>query len=211
MTTQNECKRCGMCCLKGGPALHTEDLHLIRSGIISIDNLVTIRKNEPAYRPDAEKVVPAENEFIKIGGKGKTWECLFYDSANLACLIHKDRPLECSLLQCWDTRHVSEMIGRNCLTRQDILPADDPLQNYMSEHEKLCPYLEINRLLRLLHTSGNSKEIIEQLSSVVNNDMGLRDKAIRQFNLSVKRELFYFGRPVFQVIDFNSIAKREGG
>ncbi|MBC8316734.1 MAG: YkgJ family cysteine cluster protein [Desulfobulbaceae bacterium] len=203
MTTQTECKRCGTCCLKGGPVLHTEDLHLIRSAIISFDNLVTIRKNELAYRPDIDKVVPAENEFIKIGGKGKTWECLFYDSTNPACLIHENRPLECRLLECWNTAPVTEMIGKECLTRQDILPADDPLQKYISAHEELCPYSEINRLLDLLHSSGNRKDVIGQLSSLVTKDLALRDKAIREFNLSVNRELFYFGRPVFQVIDFN--------
>ena len=46
-----ECKRCGTCCIKGGPVLHSVDLALITEGVIRPDQLVVIRHGEPAYNP----------------------------------------------------------------------------------------------------------------------------------------------------------------
>ncbi len=207
MSKQSECKRCGMCCRKGGPALHKEDIALLRSGVLPLDNLVTVRKNEPAYRPDLDTIMPVENEFIKLGGKGKSWECFFYDSTHSSCLIHAKRPVECRLLQCWDTREITAVIGKDCLTRLDIIDKDNPIISYITRHEILCPYDKVNQLVNLLQSDANSSDIKSKLAAVVNNDLGLRDEAIRKYDLSLGMELFYFGRPIFQVIDFDNLVK----
>ena len=203
MSKQSECKRCGICCQKGGPALHKEDIVLLRSSVIPLDNLVTIRKNEPAYRPDLDKIMPAENEFIKLGGKGKSWECFFYDSANSSCLIHAKRPVECRLLQCWDTSGVEAVIGKEYLTRLDIIPKDNPIISYISRHEDLCLYDKVNQLVTSLESSADSSDIESILTTIVNADLGLRDDAVRKYHLTLGMELFYFGRPLFQVINFD--------
>jgi hypothetical protein len=41
---------------------------------------------------------------------------------------------------------------------------------------------------------------MEQLTRLVTLDLGVRAKAVSAFSLSVDRELFYFGRPVFQLL-----------
>jgi Fe-S-cluster containining protein len=203
MSKQSECKRCGTCCQKGGPALHKEDIVLLRSGVIPLDNLVTVRKNEPAYRPDLDKIMPAENEFIKLGGKGKSWECFFYDSASSSCLIHAKRPVECRLLQCWDTRRIKAVIGKNYLTRLDVIPEDNPIISCISRHETLCPYDKVNQLVALRQSGANNSDIKSKLATIVHADLGLRDDAVRKCNLTLGMELFYFGRPLFQVINFD--------
>jgi len=203
MSKQSECKRCGTCCQKGGPALHKEDLVLVRSGVIPLDNLVTVRKKEPAYRPDLDTIIPVENEFIKLGGKGKSWECFFYDSATSSCLIHAKRPVECRLLQCWDTSGVEAVIGKDYLTRLNIIPTDDPIIRYIAKHEDLCPYDKVNNLIALLQSNENNSDLKSKLATVVHADLELRDDAVRKYNLTLGMELFYFGRPLFQVIDYD--------
>lgn len=203
MLKQSECKRCGMCCQKGGPALHKEDIVLLRSGVIPLENLVTVRKNEPAYRPDLDKIIPTENEFIKLGGKGKSWECFSYDPISSSCLIHAKRPVECRLLQCWDTSGVEAVIGKDCLTRLDIIPDDNPIISYIARHEDLCPYDRVNQLVTLLQSDAKNSDIKSKLATIVHDDLGLRDDVVRKYNLTLGMELFYFGRPLFQVINFD--------
>lgn len=48
---QPSCRRCGTCCIKGGPSLHREDLPLVEEGRIRVQDLVCIRSGEMAYDP----------------------------------------------------------------------------------------------------------------------------------------------------------------
>ena len=45
--TAGECRRCGTCCEKGGPALHGEDRPLVDRGQVPARCLFTIRAGEP--------------------------------------------------------------------------------------------------------------------------------------------------------------------
>jgi hypothetical protein len=47
--------------------------------------------------------------------------------------------------------------------------------------------------------AGNGDDL-ERLIRRVNLDMGIRGKATREFGLSVDLELFYFGSPLFQLV-----------
>lgn len=69
MTEQNECKRCGTCCENGGPALHSQDLDLIEQGMLSQNDLITIRKGELIHHPATDAIQPVDTEFMKIAGK----------------------------------------------------------------------------------------------------------------------------------------------
>ena len=211
MAAQTECKRCGTCCQKGGPALHTTDIGLIKSGIIPLETLVTVRKNEPAYRPDLNKVVPAENEFIKLAGKKRSWECFFYEAENASCRLHPEHPVECRLLQCWNTVDVEGIIGKDCLTRLDIIQGKSPIINYIQKHETACSYSVIHILVNQLQTRKNVNEAQSKLSEMIKSDMKIRDEAVRAFNLSLGMELFYFGRPLFQVFDVERLLHTGAG
>jgi Fe-S-cluster containining protein len=209
MPSQKECKRCGTCCKKGGPALHHEDKALIGE-TLTVSNLVTIRKDEPAYNPILDKVAPSKSEFIKVSGKEKRWECLFFDATHSSCLIHTEKPIECRLLQCWDTGELAKLVGENYLTRFDIMQENDPMRTFILHHEKLCPYNLINELVDSIKTPGaKNNEALSQLSVLVQNDLNLRGKVVKKFNLSLGQELFYFGRPIFQVIDYESLIKNR--
>ncbi|MCK9296227.1 MAG: YkgJ family cysteine cluster protein [Desulfobulbaceae bacterium] len=198
MQFQQRCQRCGTCCKNGGPILHQGDLPLLRQGIFSLQNLVTIRKGEPSFNPFTEMVEPASYEMIKIAGKGASWECIFYDAGRSACIIHADRPLECRLLQCWDTGEIEAIHGRECLCRFDLVADQDPIRDHIQRHEQQCTYALALPFLDQLSSPAPDKASMEELQGIMQQDLLLRDQAVCAFGLSLQQELFYFGRPLFQ-------------
>ncbi|MFH1015025.1 MAG: YkgJ family cysteine cluster protein, partial [Nitrospirota bacterium] len=132
------CIRCGTCCRKGGPALHKEDKKILLEGHISYHHLITIRKGELAFTPLSSKPEPVKQELVKIAGKGKSWACLFYEKKQSSCAVYEKRPLECRLLKCWDTAQLLAIVGKDTLTRADIISADDPIMRFIRTHEKEC-------------------------------------------------------------------------
>lgn len=132
------CKRCGECCLKGGPALHVEDMPLIREGIIDLRQIVTIRAGEHAWDQPAGKVLPLETEILKIKGRDGTWACVFYSHEARACGIYNTRPVECEALNCSDPAPLLAIYDRNRLTRADLVPEGHPLRELIDEHDERC-------------------------------------------------------------------------
>ena len=200
MTKQTSCKRCGTCCIKGGPVLHRDDLPLLEKHFLSLDHLIVIRAGEPAYNPIDDCVEPASVEMIKICGKGASWQCVFYDPVQSSCTIHPNRPLECRLLMCWDTKEIVEINGKECLRRNDLVQNDDRLLSYMDTHEKKCSYKVALRHVDHLSDPQLRQEALIQLKTILTEDLAIREEVINRFQLSLQKELFYFGRPMFQVI-----------
>ena len=196
-----DCRRCGTCCRQGGPALHTGDLELLRSGRLQIDDLVTVRRGELAFPPLGEQPEPVRHEFLKLRGTGASWCCLFYDEAGRGCSRYDDRPLACRVLDCRDTGALLELAGRDLLTRFDCLAVDDPLLPLVRQHEAECPCPGLETVRHRLHEPDiDQAALLAPLEALVNLDLGLRTRAVAAHRLSVERELFLFGRPLFHLL-----------
>ena len=76
---QKECIRCGTCCTSGGPALHSEDLHLVLEGELPLAQLITIRSGELAHNPLTNSIQSIKRELVKISGVGRDWNCCFLE------------------------------------------------------------------------------------------------------------------------------------
>lgn len=195
---QNECKRCGICCTKGGPALHSEDLYLVKSGKIPRKKLITIRKGELVFKPSSEIPQTADCELIKIVGTGKDWQCFFFDTVDKGCKIYGSRPVACSTLQCWDTEKIEKLVEEDTLSRLDIVGDEDPMFKLIKEHERKCPCPDMLGVLEAVKNGGSIS--IESLEELVNKDIQLRQHAEKQHAISLADELFFFGRPIFQLL-----------
>lgn len=195
---QESCKQCGRCCKAGGPALHTKDLELVKEGKIPLRNLITLRKGELAHNPITGKIVPTEVELVKIKGKGKDWDCCYLNSVSNTCTIYENRPEACSVLKCWQPEELLEMVGKDTLSRLDILAEDDPIRALVEEHENLvrCPDMEEIAALRPNIPEPKRRA----LETLVNEDIKLRVFAVQEHKLELSEELFYFGRPLFQLL-----------
>lgn len=198
MTTKiTSCEKCGNCCEQGGPALHSQDLKLLKKGKIPISSLITIRKGELVHNPITDQVQPAEVELVKLVGTGRSWDCCYYDSQR-GCTIYKDRPQACQVLKCWDTQELLDIIEKDTLSRAEILGVDDPLNPVILEHEKICPCDDLQDIRDNLATLSDSRKA--EIEQRVRRDLRFRQRIVRDFELKLAEELFYFGRPFFQLL-----------
>jgi Fe-S-cluster containining protein len=191
------CTRCGKCCEKGGPALHGQDLQLIREKKIPLSSLITIRKGELVHNPQTGTVQAAAVELVKLSGRGQQWSCLYYRPAK-GCTIYDHRPQACRILKCWDTAEILSVVEKDTLDRFQILAENDPLVPLIREHEQICPCHDLQAIyLRRKTLSSDKKTEIEQR---VRQDLRFRSQVIVDLNLQLSEELFYFGRPFFQLL-----------
>ncbi len=204
---QKECSRCGICCTKGGPALHGVDLAPLKKGAWPIDHLITIRKGELVHRPFSDDVAPSSVELVKFKGKKGSWNCTYFDENLKSCSIYTNRPYSCSVLECWNPAATLELVEKDTISRMDIIEENDPLRGYVLEYESLCPvpdYMAIRE--RRLDEIGRT-----QISLLVNTDLRIRNGIAAKFKLSVDNEMFYFGRPVFQLLVPLGVQSIQGG
>lgn len=197
---KTECRRCGTCCLKGGPALHYKDRRLLQNGCLNPEQLITIRKGEPVFYLDGEKPAPAASEIIKVKAAGSEWTCLFFDEKNAYCTIYEYRPIECLLLKCWDTGDLKKISGRDLLNRSDIIAVDDPVLPFVETHERQCSLEKLAEQLLALDNEEFRQQTIDELTVQVKADLALRLQAFAKCRFSLALELFYFGRPLFKIL-----------
>jgi len=180
--------------MSGGPALHGPDKALVQNGSIPLSSLITIRKGELVHHPPAAQVLSARQELIKIRGVGKQWTCMYYDESS-GCTIYANRPEACRALKCWDTQAIEALIEHDTLSRIDLVESDDPLYHAIMEHESLFPCPDLESILKHGAVSGP-----QELEEMVNRELAYRTRMVGAQRLTLHQELFYFGRPLFQLL-----------
>lgn len=207
MTTETiQCKQCGKCCEQGGPALHLQDIELIHNGQIPIASLITLRKGELAHNPKTDKIQAILVELVKLIGTGREWNCLYYNS-DKGCMIYEKRPHACQVLECWDTEAILALVEKDTLSRNLILGEDHPMIPIIAEHERICPCHDLEYLSNnYSRLSAAEKKNIEKR---VRHDLRFRSRIIKDFDLKLSEELFYFGRPLFQLLQPLGVRVRE--
>ena len=189
----NQCKRCGSCCKKGGPALHHIDISLIEKGYIAPAHLVTLRKGELAYHPVEHSLIELQSEMIKIKGNEADWTCGFYEKKGKSCLIYAHRPVECEKFACWDTSEIEGLFLKDLLRREDIIPKQSSLFEVVAAYdEKLPPQLVFSLLME-------KKE--HDLVSLSEFDRRFRSKVGENYGLSQEEMDFFLGRPIARLIE----------
>ena len=191
--------------------MHPEDKFLLTDGIIQYDHLVTIRKGELVLSPLDEDPEPTAQEMVKIAGKGKNWECIFFDGQDGVCSIYDHRPLECRLFQCWETSALEEIAGHNTLSRIDFIPSSHPVMECILNHEKQCPIPDPDRFYAAASYSPESKEALAKLTELVRKDLEIRAEAVEQFDLSLSFELFLLGRPIHSLLSVYGLTVTQDG
>ena len=195
---QTECNRCGACCREGGPALHTADMDLIKSGKLTFDSLITIRKGELVVNPEVGGLKASQVELVKIKGKKGSWTCTFYDDASKGCSRYADRPVACATLKCWDTTDILAIMEKDVLGRIDILDPKSRAAKLVTEFEAQAISPDYEALAEQKDTL--SEEIKLELGEAIKKDLLYRDRVSKAEKLSIDDEMFLFGRPLFQLL-----------
>ncbi len=193
------CKRCGTCCIKGGPSFHIEDKWLIEEGHLPAKYLYTIRKGEPVRDVRTGKIIFTSSDIIKIKGKENRWTCFFYNEDEAKCSIYQNRPLECRVLDCLDTREIGNIVGKDLLERESIISKIEGLWDMVKEHDQRCPYEEITNLLNEYRKKEN-QYLPQNISEIIEYDKALREVVVNKGGLDPELLDFLFGRPVSMVI-----------
>ena len=202
------CSRCGVCCLKGGPALHHEDKEILLAGHIGYEHLVTIRRGESVYNPVSGRLECVPKEMIKVRGRGEGWSCLFYHEEGALCDIYKHRLLECRLLKCWDTRDIERVVARGTICRRDVINRNDPVVNIIETHDRECPANEVENLITEAASGRDREKALARLAAFVGKDMSVRSFAVSELGLRPDYELFIFGRPLSELLGDRGLAVR---
>lgn len=205
------CERCGKCCLQGGPALHQQDRELVGSGRLTTGDLITVRVGELAYQPMADEPQPVGKEFLKLRGRPGSWSCGFFDAGQSSCTIYQDRPMACRLLDCREPEPLLAIIGKDLLTRFDLVDSNDPLWAEMKLHEQQCPCPDLASARQALASAESRDSELGRLEQAANLDIQFRTRAVNRYGLSVGQELFHFGRPLFQLLGPLGVSTENSG
>lgn len=173
-STPSRCRRCGTCCLKGGPALHREDLALMQEGFLMWRDLCTLRAGEPVHDQILGRAMLLESDCVKIRAVPESNACSFFRSSKASCACYAHRPLECRALKCWDTTELAQAAGQPRLSRPDIL-GNSALVELIQEHENRC---DCGRLMEMLRrdTSGDRQCVRRALAY----DAAMREVLVEQ-------------------------------
>jgi hypothetical protein len=187
------CRRCGICCRKGGPALHRQDLQGIRSmlesRVLEYGHLLTLRCGEPVHDQVKEKVVLLESECVKISA-AHGGPCPLYLPES-GCAIYAHRPAECAGLCCQDTAMLARIASRPRLTRFDLIASGGALADLIQEHEQRC---SCHNLLRCLEQADDTAT--RHIQEALGYDGAMRDLLGQRTGLRDEALSFLLGRPL---------------
>jgi Fe-S-cluster containining protein len=200
------CKRCGTCCLRGGPALHTEDRDLLVANHLVLAQLITVRKGEVVLWPGAATPAPTNVELVKLKGRGSDWCCFFYSKQAKECSIYAHRPLECRVFQCGAPEDLNRIIGHETLSRTDLIRSDDPVLEFILRQEMQCP---ANLIEDMAPRAWTESAALLRLQELVQNDLIIRSEAMGRLSIAPELELFLFGRPYFIMLNPFGFSIRE--
>jgi len=194
------CRRCGVCCEKGGPSLHHEDRPLVDQGHIPARCLFTLRKGEWVRDNVKGILVPLAEEIIKIKGQKGRWTCRFYDPQDHGCRIYAHRPLECRVLNCRDTGRIEQVYEAGRLTRRDLLAKVQGLWELIEDHEKRCSYDDLVTQVDAGVRADNALRQEEAIVKTLRYDAHIRQLTVEKAGLDADMLDFVFGRPLTETI-----------
>jgi Fe-S-cluster containining protein len=190
-----ECRRCGTCCQKGGPALHIADQALVESGKIALKHLLTIRQGEPAYDNVSGTIAPAVTDIIKVNTcRNRASQCVFYDPRLKQCRIYETRPAECQALNCRDTRKIERIYSTQRLTRRHLLSKVEGLWDLVRDHQERCDYGFISELAAQIRQGLKPEQAQQQLLALIHYDEALRETTVAHAGHTSEMLEFLFGR-----------------
>jgi Fe-S-cluster containining protein len=192
---KTHCIRCGECCIKSSPTLHTRDLDLVAGGYLQREVLYTVRKGELMRDNIHHRIIPVDQDMIKV--REKKGGCIFYAGEERACSIYETRPSQCASLKCWDTGEFMELYRSPKLQRQDVIE-DGVLLGLIEEQEKRCGYATLyDHVCRI---SKDGEKAVQAILDLLRFDFHLRPFLSQKLGLRIEEMDFFFGRPLTETI-----------
>lgn len=200
---QKDCDGCGQCCRKGGPLLHRQDVALVARGHIPFTALVTLRAGELARDDVAERLIPLEEEGVKLAGTGEAgavWRCVFHNADN-SCATYHHRPAQCRALYCRDTSELASMYDTDRATRAQVLRhAPAGWWDLAEAHEEQCALRPLVPLAARIESHqglcGEEEFAARTLLETVRFDMAFRELSMEKAAVPEAALPCVLGRPI---------------
>jgi Fe-S-cluster containining protein len=193
------CVRCGECCLHGSPSLHLEDAELVIQGILSPQDLYTLRKGERAKLNAEGKLGMVQQEAIKIREKPENGQCIFYSEPDRECAIYQHRPLQCKLQACWDPQSLKMLLHKEKLSRGYLLKGDEARLKLIHVHDERCDPEELDRAFSIIDQTGD-EAALDQILEILRYDTAFRVVLTEKGGFQVEELDFYFGRSIEEIV-----------
>ena len=190
------CLQCGECCRMGSPTLHREDLPLLQSGKIPWDQILTLRKGEPARSPFDGRPFVLTEERIKVREKDGRNECVFLAGETAGgeteCSIYCDRPVQCRAQACWDPIPARETAQLPFLLREHVFEGVDVLLQIISQHESRCGFESLCSSFEELSRSNGAN--IDKVLGLLSYEEHFRQFVSEKFNIPPQNMELLLGR-----------------
>ncbi|MBQ3058900.1 MAG: YkgJ family cysteine cluster protein [Desulfovibrio sp.] len=234
------CHRCGICCLRGGPTLMTEDTPLLAEGALVLENMVCLRVGEWARDDLQEGLRPLAYEMLKVarwhpqaGVTEHPWRCPYFERTptGALCTIYRYRPAQCDLLFCGDTAPLAERLTQgNMLDRTAVLTALPEAmlsatarslwQELAATHEAQCPAKECLQLAATLGfrprgtqrapLTADPREARLRLTMLARTDAAFRELCHHKACIPADVLPFLLGRPIASLLAEAGCLPRHG-
>lgn len=191
-----ECTRCGKCCSESSPSLIKQDMRLLMSGILSPENVYTIREGEPVR--SGSDMYESFIEIIKIKENKKSANCIFY-SEGLGCTIYEDRPLQCKEHKCWETEAPLYGLEESAIKREDIFGSVDIIMDAIKKHNDKCSYKRLSSAIARLNE--NNEDALDDIIDMLQYDTYIRPFLEKKFNVPSTAMDLILGRPLVDTIN----------
>lgn len=191
------CVQCGECCRSGSPTLQAEDLALLRAGKIPWEQLLTLRKGEPARSLDGRPFILSE-ERIKVREKENSRQCVFLNDETDRCSIYLDRPMQCRAQACWDPMPARDLANEPFLLRKHIFQDVELLLEIISEHDARCGFDVFAEAFQQLSERGEHK--FEEILGMLSYEEHFRNFISEQFRIPEVNLDLVLGRSFIQMV-----------
>ena len=193
------CVRCGECCLHGSPSLHLEDADLVIRGILSPQDLYTLRKGERAKLNTEGKLGMVQQEAIKIREKPENGQCVFYLEKDRECAIYQHRPLQCKLQACWDPESLKVLLHKEKLFRRYLLKDDEAKLKLIQVHDERCGPEELDKAFSIIDRGGD-EAALDRILEILRYDTAFRAVLTEKGGFRVEELDFLFGRSIQEIV-----------
>jgi len=105
------------------------------------------------------------------------------------------RPLECRILECWNTAKIEAIYQRERLCRQELLSLTPHLKDLVAYHESRCAYREVKKCIHRLK-QGENKHVLDNLYEMLSFDNHIRSLVMEKSICKEDNMDFLFGLPL---------------
>ena len=196
--TRSFCLRCGECCQKGSPTLYTEDLGILKRGIVKRTELITLRPGEIGFSNVTNDLVLLTEERVKVKEKPGSRQCLLFNPENQGCRIYEDRPLQCRVMECWNPDGYQSLEAQLFLSRKELLSPHDPMLPVIEAHERRCAVSKLQEALSRIRRGRTSAQ--EEALDILMYDRHLRGFMEEKHGIGQESQVLLFGRPLFDLL-----------